>query len=109
MEPRGRNGEGRGQYRVGARVSYELDLFGRIRNANRAAVEAYLASAEAHRATHLALVGEVATQYLRERAFEEQRVLAERTLAVVTQSLEMSKRLLDAGQRSDLDVSTADA
>ena len=46
-----------------------------------AALEEYLATDEAQRAAHLALVGEVATQYLRERALDEQRALAEQTLA----------------------------
>jgi multidrug efflux system outer membrane protein len=97
------------QYRVGATVSYELDLFGRVRSLKAAALEQYLATDEARRAVHLALVSEVVAQYLRERAFEEQRALAERTLATVRESFEMTTRLLEAGQRSDLDVRTAEA
>jgi outer membrane protein TolC len=42
----------------------ELDLFGYVKNANAAALQTYLASAEDARATRLALVSEVATQWL---------------------------------------------
>jgi multidrug efflux system outer membrane protein len=96
-------------YRIGGSVSWEIDLFGRLRDTNRAAFESYLASEQLHRAAHLSLVGELVTQYLRERAFDEQRVLAERTLAAVSETYAMTKRLLDAGVRSELDVRTAEA
>ncbi|MDQ3364864.1 MAG: efflux transporter outer membrane subunit, partial [Myxococcota bacterium] len=96
-------------YSVGLGLSYELDLFGRIRNLKAAALEAYLATAEARRATHLSLVAEVATQYLTERAFDEQLAVAKQTLAAVQESAEVTRRLLEQGQRSDLDARTAEA
>jgi multidrug efflux system outer membrane protein len=96
-------------WRVGAGASWEIDLFGRLRSLNAAALEQYLASEATQRATHLALVGEIATQYLRERAFDEQRQFAERTLAVVTEQYSVNQRLLEAGQNSELDVRTAEA
>lgn len=96
-------------YRVGGSLSYEIDLFGKLRNQRAAALEEYLSTAEAHRAAHIALVGEVATQYLVVRAFEEQLTLANQTLALVRESSEVTKRLLEQGQRSELDVRTADA
>ena len=95
-------------YSLGASVSYELDLFGRLKNARSAALEAYLASAEAHRAAHIALVGEVATQYLVARSFEEQLAIAKQTLALVRESAEVTKRLLEQGQRSELDLRSAE-
>lgn len=97
------------QYRVGVGASYELDLFGRVRSLKSAALESYLATAETQRAAHLALVGQVVAQYLRERAYDEQRVIAERTLVTVREGLDLTTRLLEAGQRSDLDVRTAEA
>lgn len=96
-------------YRVGLGAAYEIDLFGRVRSLKEAALEQYLASAEAQRAAHLALIAEVATQYLRERAFDEQRVLAERTVTTVGESAALTQRLFAAGQRSDLDARTAEA
>lgn len=97
-------------YRVGVGVTaFELDLFGRVRSLSAAALEDYLATAEARRAAHLALVAELATQYLAERAADEQLALAEQTLEIVGKGVEMTRRLVEAGQRSDLDASTAEA
>lgn len=98
------------QYRVGVGVtSFELDLFGRVRSLKQAALEEYLASAEARRATHLALVAEVATQYLTERALDEQLALAQQTLLAVQGSFDITRARYEAGQRSELDVRTAEA
>ncbi len=97
------------RYQVGLTASYEVDLFGRVRSLKNAALQQYLASEEARRAAHLALVGEVVTQYLRERAYDEQRVLAEQTMAAVKETFEMTRRMLEAGSRSELDVRTAEA
>lgn len=96
-------------YRVGLSASWEIDLFGRIRNLKAAALEEYLASEEAHRAAQLTLVGEVASQYLRERAFEEQRKVAEQQLALAQEFASLSSRMLEAGTRSELDLRTAEA
>ncbi|MBA3453437.1 MAG: efflux transporter outer membrane subunit [Deltaproteobacteria bacterium] len=109
VDIRGNNSDITREYSVGLGASFELDLFGRVRSLRDAALEAYLATEEARRAAHLSLVSEIVAQYLRERAYDEQRILAERTLATVRESQEMTGRLLEAGQRSDLDVRTAEA
>ncbi|HEY5937086.1 MAG TPA: efflux transporter outer membrane subunit [Kofleriaceae bacterium] len=97
-------------YRAGVGVtSYELDLFGRVRNAKAQALEEYLATESAQRAAHLALVAEVATQYLRVVAFEEQQKIAARALETRQQFADITARLVEAGQRSDLEVRTAEA
>ncbi|MGN6106595.1 MAG: efflux transporter outer membrane subunit [Kofleriaceae bacterium] len=106
----GRTGVAGGFERVGlAMPAFEIDLFGRVRNLKAQALEQYFATAEAQRAAHLSLVSAVVAQYLRERAFEEQRVIATQTLETVRESQAMTQRLLDAGQRSDLDARTAEA
>ena len=97
-------------YRAGVGItSYELDLFGRVRNAKAQALEEYFATESAQRAAHLALVSEVATQYLRLLAFDEQRVIAEQALETRKKFSEITARLVEAGQRSDLEVRTAEA
>ena len=97
------------QYSVGLGLSYELDLFGRLRNLRAAALAEYLASEEAHRAARIALVAEVAQQYLVAQAFDEQLVLARQTLGLVGESYDVTRRLLEQGQRSELDLRTAEA
>lgn len=101
--------DGQSRYRVGLTAAWELDLFGRVRSLSDAALEDYLGTVEAHRAAHLALVGEVVSQYLRERAYAEERELALRTQEAVGATYDMMKRMFDAGQRSELDMRTAEA
>ena len=84
--------------------SYELDLFGRVRSLNRSALEQYLSSGEANRSARLALVSEVATQYLTERALLEQISLSEQTLGATGKTYDLMKQRFDAGDASELDV-----
>jgi multidrug efflux system outer membrane protein len=96
--------------RVGLGTSaFELDLFGRVRALREAALADYLATAAARQAVHIALVAEVATQALRERAAAEQHALAKQTLEVAERSAELTRRLVEGGQRSELDAATAEA
>ena len=56
--------------------SWELDLFGRLRSLNAAALEQYLATEQARAATQIALVGAVVSGYLTLAADEEHLALA---------------------------------
>jgi multidrug efflux system outer membrane protein len=94
---------------VGAGVTaFELDLFGRVRSLSEAALEQYLATEEARRSAHLALVAGVASQYLAGRALEEQVALARSTLEAVEGSLRLTRRAAEGGRVSELDLSTAE-
>jgi multidrug efflux system outer membrane protein len=90
-------------------TAFELDLFGRVRSLSQAAVEQYLATEEARRSAHLALVSEVASQALALRALDDQVELARRTLDIVQQSLDLARRTFEAGRTSELDLRTAEA
>ena len=98
------------QYSVGLGVTaFELDLFGRVRSLTQQALEQYLATEEARRSAQLALVAAVATQYLTERAYDEQLVLARQTYETVQASLELTRRRFEQGSANELDVRTAEA
>jgi multidrug efflux system outer membrane protein len=90
-------------------TSYELDLFGRIRSLKNAALENYFATAEARRSAQIALVAEVANQYLTERELDEQLKMTRQTLAAVQNSYNLIKASYDAGASSELDLRTAEA
>ena len=60
--------------------SYELDFFGRIRSLNEQALQLYLATAEARRSTHIALVAEVANAWLTLQANRQRLQVAQSTL-----------------------------
>ena len=69
------------QYSANLGVSaYELDLFGRVRNLSKQALEQFLATEQARRATQISLVAEVATAYLTWAADLERLALARVTL-----------------------------
>lgn len=95
------------QYEATLGVAYELDLFGRLRSLERAALEGYLASAEAQRSVRIALVGDVAIAYLTWRSDQAQLELARSTLDSYIKSLRLIESSREVGTASDLDVRQA--
>ena len=85
-------------------ASFELDFFGRVRNLSDAALSLYLASDAAHQAARISLVAEVAKAYFTEGAFAEQYVLAQQTLAGRRKTYDLTKRRVDAGASSRLEL-----
>lgn len=71
-------------YYVGAGASWELDLFGRVRSLRDNALSSFLAQAETRKAAEMALIAQVAIQYLTMLSDEEQ-------LAVIKAALESAK------------------
>jgi multidrug efflux system outer membrane protein len=90
-------------------ASYELDLFGRVRSLKRAALETYFASEENRKAAQIALVAEVANQYLTERQLDEELKVTRQTLDAVQKSYDLIKATYDAGVGSELDLRSAEA
>lgn len=96
------------QYSVALGVSaYELDLFGRVRSLRDAALQEYLASEEARRATQIGLVAEVARAYLQLAADQRRLELAQATLASQRSSYDLIRRRFELGVSSDLDLRQA--
>ncbi|MGL4399269.1 MAG: efflux transporter outer membrane subunit [Luteolibacter sp.] len=87
-------------------VSYELDLFGRVRSLNNAALETYFATDAARVGAQIALVAQVANQYLAERALQEQIDLAERTLAGLDEAYGIMQKRFNSGTVSELELSS---
>ncbi|MCC8400331.1 efflux transporter outer membrane subunit [Paraburkholderia sp. MMS20-SJTN17] len=96
------------QYNVQAAVtSFELDFWGRVRNASEAARRRYLASVDAQHAFRLSLIGNVASNYYAIRSGEEGIELAQRTLDSRRYALEVARLRLDAGVTSTVDYDQA--
>lgn len=89
-------------------TSYELDLFGRVRSLNHAALREYFASDAARVGVQIALVSEIANAYFSERAAREQIELAEQTLSAVSETYDLMKKRFDAGDVSELDLRSVD-
>lgn len=84
--------------------SYELDFFGRVRNLNAAALEAYFATDEARRSAQISLVAEVATAWLTLAADTARLQVARDTLAGQQRAFELSRRMQELGAISGLAV-----
>lgn len=94
-------------YSAGIRASWELDLFGRLRNMAEAAQEQYLASANGRQAMHILLVSEVAEQYLALLSYGEQLEAARATLEAARESYRIVSLRYDTGAASELDATLA--
>lgn len=92
-------------YQAGVGVAaFELDLFGRVRSLSQAALERYLASDEARRATQISLVAQVAGTWLALAADQELLRLSEAVLDAYTQTLELGERRYEVGATSALEL-----
>ncbi|MDI4655460.1 efflux transporter outer membrane subunit [Xanthobacter autotrophicus] len=98
---------GYGQYQAGLDASWEIDLFGANRRGVEAAVFGVDASVDDLDAALLTLVGDVASNYADARGYQAQIALARRTAASQRETEALTRRRLDAGAVSALDVANA--
>lgn len=83
--------------------SFELDLWGRVRNLTRQQRENWLASVEGARAYRLSLIAQVAATYFDIRAGEERIALARRSLEGRREGERIARMRLEAGVTSTAD------
>ena len=88
--------------------AFEIDLFGRVKNLARSALESYLATEEGARATRIALIAETATAYATLAADQEYLDLSRQTLASAERTLALTRSLNGAGLIGKLDVHQAE-
>lgn len=91
----------------GAISAFQLDLFGKVRDLTRAALEQYFATREARDAARITLIGAAADAWLTLAADRAEREAARDTLASSQESLELTRARLAAGVASGLDVEQA--
>lgn len=88
--------------------SFELDLFGRVRNMSRAAQEQVFASEEAQRSARISLIAEIATAWLTMASDQEQLRLSRETLGAFKETLRLTSAQFRIGTGSELEVRQAD-
>jgi multidrug efflux system outer membrane protein len=103
----GTRSTGSHDYSAGIATSWELDLFGRLRNLSDAALEQYLASGYARQAAEILLVSQVTDQYLTMLGYDEQLVVTQDTLTAAQESYKIMKLQYDTGIASELDLRLA--
>jgi outer membrane protein, multidrug efflux system len=107
LSPNGQGTTSR-QYEAGIGFSrYELDLFGRVRNLNEQALQAFFSTAEARRSVHISLIAEVANAYLTLAADRERLQLARSTFDNQHGAYTLIRRRFELGAASQLDVRRA--
>lgn len=96
-------------YDVGLNVAYELDLFGRIGAGIRAAEADVGAAAAALELVQVTVAAETARAYADICSANAQIAVAERTVALQSDSADLTRRRLEAGAGNGLDTSRAQA
>jgi multidrug efflux system outer membrane protein len=88
-------------------TSWEIDLFGRVRSLNDAALEDYFATQSARDAAKIALIAETANAYLQWLADEKALGFVNDTLAAQEKSFGLIEKSYKAGIRSKLELEQA--
>lgn len=91
-------------FELGGNVSWELDLWGRVRRSNEAARAELLASQEARRGVMLTVVADVAAGYLKLLEIDQRLALVEDKLALRRKALALMDEKRKGGSATRLDV-----
>jgi outer membrane protein, multidrug efflux system len=95
-------------YGYNLNLSWELDLWGRIRRLNEQQRAVFLATEEAQRGVWLSLVSDVAQAYFELRALDAQREIALQTGQSFQETLDLFNKRLEGGAASGLETSRAE-
>ncbi|MGE3309146.1 MAG: efflux transporter outer membrane subunit [Limisphaerales bacterium] len=105
-----------GQFQTPLDLSYEVDLWGRVRRSFEGARNLAFGAEAARQSVLLALQADVAFDYFRMQSLEREIVLLERTVEVRREALDIFRQRLQAGmltefevQRGQVEVSSAEA
>ncbi|HEX5855398.1 MAG TPA: efflux transporter outer membrane subunit [Thermoanaerobaculia bacterium] len=95
-------------HNVNLGLSWEIDLWGRIRRLSEAALAEYLSTEDARRGVLLSKVAEVARAYFSLRELDARLEIARRTTDAFRETLDLFSRQLTGGIASQLEVSRAE-
>ncbi|NHE57593.1 efflux transporter outer membrane subunit [Cyclobacterium plantarum] len=97
------------QYEVSAGLSWEADIWGKIRSQRRAFEAEYLQSVAAHQAVKTQLINDIASLYFRLQALDEQLEVTNSTITNREQALETTKALKVSGIVTEVGVKQTEA
>lgn len=95
-------------HRIAINTSFEVDLWGRLRDATRAAQDQLLSVQHARDTVRLALVGTLVQTWLGVRALDQQQAAVATQLALRRDSLALVQRRVQGGIASGLDQAQAE-
>lgn len=97
------------QYELTGALSWEADIWGKIRSNKRAFNARYLQTIAAHKAVKTRLIASIASVYFQLLAVDEQILITEQTIKTRSNGLETSKALKDAGNGTEVSVKQTEA
>lgn len=97
------------QYQLSADLSWEADIWGKIRSQKRAFGASYLQSIAAHQAVKTRLIASIASTYYQLLSLDEQIRITEETIETRKNSLETTKALKVAGNLTEVGVKQTEA
>ena len=92
------------QFDLGASLSWEADIWGKIRSSKRASEADYLRTVAAHQAVKSRLIADIATTYYQLMALDAQLEITKKTVMVRDSSVSTIKALKDAGSVNQVAV-----
>lgn len=99
----------RNYFQADVNLAWEIDLWGRIRRLNEAALADFLSQEASRRGVILTLISSVAKAYVELRMLDAQLAISKDDLTNRVQSYQFAKARFDAGVVSELDVVQAQA
>lgn len=96
-------------YGIAGNLSWEVDIWGKIKSNKDAAVANFLKSQAAHQAVKSDLIAAVADTYYQLLALDEQKKITQETITYRAQNLETTKALKTAGTVSEVAVKQSEA
>jgi len=95
-------------YFAGATLNWEIDLFGRIRRSNEAALAELMAAEENRRGVYITLIADIANAYFLLLDLDQRRAIAARTLTTRQNSTNIIRARFNEGTTPMLDVNQAE-
>ena len=94
-------------YDAAASLSWEIDIFGRIRNQARAEKELFYASKEDYTSTMISMAAQVASAYINLRAAQQELIVIQKNCEEQKVTVNITEARYNAGLASKLDVAQA--
>jgi multidrug efflux system outer membrane protein len=90
-------------YSVLGNISWEIDLWGKLRHANRAAYAELLATEESRKSIYMSLVAQIAELYFNLRGLDDRQRITQRTYETRLEYLRIIDLRFEKGEVSELD------
>lgn len=97
------------QFELSGSLSWEADIWGKIRSTDRAYQASYLQSVAAHQAVKTELIAAISSTYFRLLSLDKQREVIKETIDARRSSLSTTEALKEAGQVSEVAVKQTEA